>query len=601
MKGRPPADTLGTVNPVLDSDLVRHSLERVRESREFRRSPGLQSFLSYLVESTLRKDNGALKESIIGMEVFHRAPGYDTKADPIVRVQANRLRGKLERYYAAEGVQDLIRISLPSGAYVPVMERRSFEHQPVAGVSPAKPTRLLVLPLVNLTGGHEREFFSDGLTDELIHRLSSAPGLQVLAQTTALALKGKPLDVVRMRERFAVDVVIEGSVREASDHVRVSLRLIAAEDGVCIWSGQFERPLENARQLAEDVAAAVTRELRLRTADAKPAPSRMVSPAVHEAYMLGRYFLNRWRPEQSPDPAAYFRRAIQLDPTFAPAYCGLADCLHLQAYWAQAAPYEVMPEAVAAVEKALVLDPLLADAHRSLGTLHNAYHWDSTGCGHSLSRCLELEPGSAVGRNEYAAAFLTPLGRLDEARGWLLEAHELDPLSPRILLDLAANDWYCDRHEQAEANARKALELDPRYTLAYWVALAPLVALGRWVEVEEQIRLAQQSCPRIYTDVSEAWVKAKQGKVREARRLLEGLLCLRQREYCSDACLAFAALALGDREQAIHLLQEAVQARDPHLRRLGVTPLYRDLHNDPAWPGILRQAGLPQREVVTGR
>jgi len=589
------------VNPLPDADLVRHALGRVRESREFRRSPGLQNFLTYLVESALRKDDGALKESVIGVEVFHRAPGYDTKADPIVRVQANRLRTKLERYYATEGAQDLFCISLPSGAYVPVIERRAFDPKPVAGSTPAKPTRLLVLPLTNLTGGREREFFSDGLTEELIQRLSSAPGLQVLARTTAMALRGKAHDVARLHEKFAVDAVIEGGVRQTQNRVNVNLRLIAAKDGGCIWSGQFERQLENATQLADDVAATVGRELKLRVAEARSAAVRALAPAVHEAYLLGRYFFNRWRPEQSPDPAAHFRRAIQMDPTFAPAYCGLADCLHLQAFWAQARPREVMPEAVTAVEKALALDPLLADAHRALGVLHSAFHWVSTACEKSLSRCLELDSSSATGRCEYGLSFLTPLGRLDEARGWLMEARELDPLSPHILHGLAANDSCCGRHELALANARKAVELDPGYTLGYWAAIGPLVALSRWEEADEAIRRAQESCPRVYSDIVESWVRAVQGRSDEARQLLAGLLDLRTREYCSDACLAFAALALGDRALALRLMAEAIQARDPHVRTLGVHPAYRDLHNDPTWPGILRQAGLPVTEAATQR
>jgi serine/threonine-protein kinase len=510
------------VKPPLDADLIHHALAGVQQSREFRRSPGLQRFLVYLVDAVLTGHTDALKESVIGIEVFHRAPGYDAKADPIVRVEANRLRRKLEAYYESEGANDLLRISLPSGAYVPVIERRSSGRIETAKPPATKPTRLLVLPLANLTGQADREFFSDGLTEELIHRLGSVPGLRVLARTTAFAWKGTSLDVARLRERFAVDVLIEGGVRQSSDQVRVNLRFIAAQDEACIWSGQFERRLENALQLQEDVADAVARELKLRALGSGVTARQVLPPAVHEAYLLGCHFLHRLRPEQTPSPASYFRRAIALDPTFAPAYVGLADCLYERGMLAEVRPVEVLPEAVTLLEKALRLDPGLADAHRSLGVLHNAYHWDSEACRQSLARCLELDPGNAAGRSEYGASYLTPLGRLEEARGWLLEAHELDPLSPQILVWLGLNAWSLNQAELCLSHVRQAVELDPHCMLGYLgVALASLT-LERWDEMEAAIAAARASSPPINSNLVEAWIRAKQGRTSKAPATPEG-------------------------------------------------------------------------------
>jgi serine/threonine-protein kinase len=581
------------MKPLLAADLIRHALARVRASREFRRSPGLQRFLAFMVEAVLAGHTDEIKESVIGVEVFHRPPGYDPRADPIVRVQANRLRRKLERYYSTEGARDLIRISLPSGAYVPLLEHSSFDSKTEAGSGPAKPTRLLVLPFANLTGQADRQFFSDGLTEELIHRLSGLPGLQVLGRTTAFALKGAALDVARLRERFAVDVVIEGGVQQRGEQVRVNLRFLATTDETCLWSGVLERRIDEALQLHEDVAEAVSRQLKLRAAAPAASPRRALSPEMHEAFLLGRYFLHRWRPEQTPDPAGYFRRAIELDPTFAPAYCGLADCLYLQAYWAQASPAEILPPAVAAVERSLLLDAHLADAHCSLGILRNAFDWDSEACRLALTRCLELDAGHAPGRREFAASYLTPLGRIEEARGWLMEARELDPLSPLILFHLAQNAWYAGYHELALANATSAVELDRQFTPAHWILALAAADLGRWDQAEAGLAQARASCIPIYSGAVEAWVCAAQGRRADARRVMRELLALRTREYCSDACLAFGLLALGEGQQALQLIVEAIKARDPHLRLVGVAPVWRGLAEDPAWPQLLQLVRLP--------
>ncbi|MBM3882837.1 MAG: hypothetical protein FJ387_24460 [Verrucomicrobia bacterium] len=588
------------MNRLPDADLVRHALGRVRESREFRRSPGLQAFLTYLMESALRKDDGALKESVIGVEVFHRPPGYDSKADPIVRVEANRLRRKLEAYYETEGANDLLRLSLPSGAYLPVIEQRPTARVQSADPPPAKPTRLLVLPLANLTGQADREFYSDGLTEELIHRLSGVPGLRVLARTTAFALKGKSPAVTRLRERLAVDVLVEGGVQQIGERVRVNLRFIAAQDESCLWSGQFERRLEDALQLQDDVANAVARELKLRALGSSIAP-RPLPPAVHEAYLLGCHFLHRLRPEQPTDPAAYFRRAIALDPTFAPAYAGLADTLYWQGFMAHARPSEILPEAVTLLEKALSLNPGLADAHCSLGVLENTYRWDSEACRRSLTRCLELDPGNAAGRCEYGASYLTPLARLEEARGWLLEAHELDPLSPQILFWLGFNAWCADQSDLGFAHLCKAVELDPHCMLAHLGIALVSLALGRSDDMEAAIVAARASSPPLNTNLSEAWIRAKQGRTGKARQLLKEVLVLDGREYFTESLVAAVFAALGDRAQAWPWLTKAMASREAGVRLVGISPFFRDWTQDPAWPGLLRQVGLPAPRPLSSR
>ncbi len=253
-------------------------MERILASEGFVRSKGLCRFLQFVVEQKLRNQSVRLKEYLIGVTVFDRGEAFNPGADPIVRVQARRLRAKLNLFYETEGQADPVQIELPCGGYVPVFQLRtvttSLDTRAAANAS--RPS-VVVLPFVNM-GPHENERFSDGLTDELIHVLSQTSAIRVVARTSAFQFKGKTHDIRTIGEQLGVDAVVEGSVRSDGEHVRVSAGLIDVADGGLLWSGVYQRMANEMFAVQRDLSEQIARQLEAHLrAGSKPAGPRRTS------------------------------------------------------------------------------------------------------------------------------------------------------------------------------------------------------------------------------------------------------------------------------------------------------------------------------------
>ena len=256
------------------AEAVRAQLERILGSDGFVRSKGLCRFMQFAVEQKLRNRSVRLKEYLIGVAVFDRGEAFNPGADPIVRVQARRLRAKLNLFYETEGNADAVQIDLPCGGYVPVFQlRKASASQPKP--EPAGRPSVVVLPFVNI-GPHENERFSDGLTEELIHVLSQTSSMRVVARTSAFQFKGKTHDIRTIGEQLGVDAVVEGSVRSDGDTLRVSAGLIDVADGGLLWSGVYQRMANEMFAVQRDLSEQIARkiEAHLRPASQPPGPAR---------------------------------------------------------------------------------------------------------------------------------------------------------------------------------------------------------------------------------------------------------------------------------------------------------------------------------------
>ena len=267
--------------PALDPEEIGAQVERVLASRLFTRSLRLCRFLRFSVEQTLAGKSAQLKEQIIGVEVFDRKADYDPRIDPIVRVEARRLRAKLKAYYNSPGRGDLIMIGLPKGAYLPFFKMRAAAPQEAAAVAPVANgsgrKSIVVLPFTNLLLGTDDDYFSDGLTEELIHLLTRVPNLRVVAWATASQLRGRERDLAGIRQQLHVGTMLRGSVRRTADRVRVTAQLIDSETGDYLWSETYDRRLENVFAIQEEMARAIVQALRLKltTESASEAPRRV--------------------------------------------------------------------------------------------------------------------------------------------------------------------------------------------------------------------------------------------------------------------------------------------------------------------------------------
>ena len=300
---------------------VRQHLSRILSSRGFSSSERLCKFLQFTVEKALIGEGDQLKESVLGIEAFDRKPGYDPKVDPIVRVQAHRLRAKLADYYKNEGSDDTVRIDLPKGAYVPAFRSQGREAITQQEAPALEANRgLVVLPFVNLSQDEDNEFFSDGLTEELINALTQVRGLRVVARTSAFAFKGKQQDIRDIARTLGVEAVLEGGVRRSGSKLRVTVQLISAADGCQLWGRRYDRRIADVFAIQEDIAQSIVEALKIELTrlPSRPVKTYTRDTEAHHLYLKGRYWHHRWTVNNSARAIGFFEEALRRDPVYAP-------------------------------------------------------------------------------------------------------------------------------------------------------------------------------------------------------------------------------------------------------------------------------------------
>jgi len=403
----PSANILKVGTNIPSAEIQDHVI-RITASPGFTNAVRLRELLQYTVGEAIGGRGTSLKESVLGVAIFGRKPGYDSETNSIVRVEFARLRKKLEQYYESEGATETLRIVFPKGSYAPEFVR------PDRAAETAFAGSVVVLPFTCLGNDPDDECFADGLTDELITALTRVPALKVVARTSSFTFKGRMDDIRGIGATLHVDTAIEGSLRRQNDQLRIHVQLVNVLDGCHIWAGKYERRLTGVFQLQEEIATAIVAALKME-APRHRAAARAVDPEAHALYLRGRFWWHHWNPEALRKAAGFFQQAIDQDPMCAGAYSGLADCLFLQGFYGYGRPRDVMPRAQAYAQKALEIDPLLGEVHCSLALLENAWGWNSQQCGIQFRRCLELNPNYAMALAKYATSCLTPLGRFDEA------------------------------------------------------------------------------------------------------------------------------------------------------------------------------------------
>lgn len=573
---------------------IREHVARITVSSGFGNSDRLRELLRYAVDRALEGQSSSLKESVLGVAVFGRKPGYDSDASSIVRVEFARLRKKLAHYYDAEGADENWRIVFPRGSYAP-----EFVPKPDRASAPAFAGSVVVLPFTCLGGSADDEYIADGLTDELITALTRVPGLKVVARTSSFTFKGRADDVRGIGATLQVETAIEGSLRRQQDLLRVHVQLVNVLDGCHIWAAKYERRITDVFQLQEEIAAAIVSALKMELPRQRPAAQRTVDPEAHALYLKGRFWWHRWNPEALRKAAAFFQQAIERDPTYAGAYSGLADCLFLQGFYGYGRPCDVMPRAQAYARKAIEIDPLLCDGHCSLALLANAWEWSSQQCWAHFRRCLELNPNYAMAIAKLGTSYLSPLGRLDEAADWLGRALSLDPLSPLVHSDFALNLAYRGLGEQFEKESTRVLETDPATVRLHWFRTRSRGAAGNWQGAVEAAECALQYMPE---DPSTLGIAASAytcaGYAPRGDELRGKLEFLSQIRYIPRVALAFAHDVPGGRDAYFRLMEQAITERDPMSRAARFVPRLQPVDSDPRFGRLLQKLGLSDEDVA---
>jgi serine/threonine-protein kinase len=452
-----------------------------------------------------------------------------------------------------------------------------------------------VLPLVNMTGLPDQEFFADGMTEALIATLAQVRALRVISRTSVMRFKGTTLPLPEIARMLEVDAVVEGAVARSADRVRVTAQLIDARTDLHLWARSYERDASDVLALQSEVARAITEEIRVQVTQEERdrlVDRRRVDPDAYEEYLRGRFHWNRRNEASARRAIECFERSIAKDPGYAPAHSGIADAYLTLATYDYLPPMEAFPRAEAAVARALELDDRLAEAYVSLGALRTAAQWDWPGAEAAFRRALALDANHASARHWYAD-LLSLLGRHDEAIAESRRARELDPLSLIVSSGVGIHLFYARRYEEAAEQQRRTLELDPTFAPALRSLGGAYEELRRYDEAIECYRRAHALFPsELSATTLLAHAYAVSGRTEEARRSLEELEAESKRRYVPRYRLAAIHLALGEADMALDLLEQGLRARDRAMIWLGVAPRFDPLRQSPRFRAILEALRL---------
>ena len=475
---------------------------------------------------------------------------------------------------------------------------RSFVHN---ADGPGKRVMLAVLPLVNLSGNPNEEYFNDGLTEEMITQLSrlQPDRLGVIARTSTMSYKNTQKHVDEIGRELHVDYLLEGSVRRDSEHVRISVQLIRISDQTHIWAESYQRDLRDILALQSQVATAVAREISLKLSTQEKADLASVGPvnaAAHELYLRGRYLWNQRTEESLQKSMAYFEQAIAQDPSYASGYAAIADAYNVSGNWGLLPPRQAYPRAKAAATKALAINPRLAEAHVALAYVIHLHDWNPAAAEKEFQQGLKLNPNYAPGHQWYAV-FLASEGRFDEAIGQITRARELDPLS-LIIGDVVGWIYSLARqNDRAIEEFRKAVELDPNFYPTHYDLGMTYADEGRHQEAIaelEKARTLSGDTERALSGLAYAYAVA--GQKAKAKKLLEDLGRLSKRRYVPAFDIGVIYAALGENDLAFAYLEKAYEDRHPWLIMLRVMPKVDRLRSDPRFEQLLHRVGLPYHE-----
>ncbi len=456
---------------------------------------------------------------------------------------------------------------------------------------------LAVLPFENLTGFPDQEFVSDGLTEELITRLGALEPerLGIIARTSSFTYKNSKKRSDQIARELGVDYLIEGSVRQDGDRVRVAVQLITTRDQTHVWAQGYDDDRGHLLRLHDRVADAVTREIVARIvpgASVRTARS-MATEEAHAAYLKGRYALTRGSGVAALSACDLFDQATAREPGYAPAWAGLATAHMMVANYSVKPPSEVRPKAKAAVDKALELEPSLVEARLALAGLKFEAEWDFGGAEREFRRAVADAPNSAQAHQWYAA-LLESLGRFGEAIEEMTQAHALDPASPRVGVDLGRAYYFAGRHEQAVAEYRKVIAVDSNYSGAHTMLGLALLELHRYsegvTELEQAVALLRTR-DRYSSYLGYAYAVA--GRRPDAEETLSTQAAKWSSEHVGAWGIALTHLGLGNRDEAFAWLAKAYESREPAMSMLKAFPYWDSIRADPRFRSLLQRVGLP--------
>ena len=493
-----------------------------------------------------------------------------------------------ERYQSMEDVLAELR-SLAEGLRLSSSRRRTPDA--------AEPT-VAVLPFVDMSSERDQQYFCEGIAEEITNALTGVKGLKVVSRTSSFQFRARAYDVREIGAQLGVHHVVEGSVRKAGDRLRITVQLIAVEDGYHLWSERYDRKIEDVFAIQDEISQAIVDNLKIKLLGQRQ--QKLVKPPTYsfEAYNLylqGRYHLNQRTGTGLAKSIECFEKAASEDCDYAQPYAGLAEAYVLQGtvgYLAQS-PDEAFSKASEAARTAIEKDETCAEAHLALALVHYRADWDWNKAERRFRRAIEINDGYATGHHQYAM-FLAAMNRLEQALDEIRRAHELDPLSLLISTAVGRILHFSRRFDEAIEQCRRTIEMNPQFPLAHFDVAIAYGNVGRYSEAIEAFRKWAELLGD--TDLAKgglAVIYAEMGEREKALQLAVEVAAAAETRAVSPMTQAIVYVRLGELDKAMDFLEEAYARRDSPLVYLQVEPTFDPIRVHPRYPKLIEKIGLP--------
>jgi eukaryotic-like serine/threonine-protein kinase len=552
-----------------------------------RLNPDLPAELERIISKSLEKD---------------RSLRYQHASE--IRTDLQRLKRDTESGKAVStGIARLSQRSLLIGAGVLVFVMAAIAvtavyfgrsgHAPINSVA--------VLPFSNASGDPNAEYLTDGITEGVIDRLSGLPNLKVISRTSSFRYKRRDIEPQKVSKELGVDALVTGRVAQRGDDLSVSAELVDAREDKQLWGEQYSRKLADIHSVQQDIATAISENLRVRLTNEEKTrliESSAPKPEAYQAYLKGRYLANQGTAEELKKSIGYFQQAIDKDPGYAMAYVGLADSYNwLGGGLNYLPPNETLPKAKAAAMKALELDETLGEAQAALAFAAWFYDWDWPTAEREFKAAIKLNPNSAISHHRYSECLFTR-GRFDEGISETKRAQELDPLSTETLGGLGHTFLIMHRYDESIPYFQKTLDLYPnaafiRAQLAWSYAMKRMYpqALAEYDKIAEPYKAVAAENQLVADGLG--WVYAAAGRRAEALRIAKGVEELSSHTYVDFYQLATIYAGLSEKDEVFRLLEKGYKERSAGMPYLMVDPFWENIRSDPRYTDLLRRIGLP--------
>ena len=470
-----------------------------------------------------------------------------------------------------------------------------FHSKPSTTTAPANDKSIAVLPFVDLSQAKDQEYFCDGISEEILDTLAKIEGLRVVARTSSFSFKGKNADVGEIAQKLNVQNILEGSLRREGNRIRITAQLVSAANGFHLWSETYERELQGVFTVQDEITRAIVDALKIKLAIA-PSVQPQRNTEAYDLYLQGLYLSNKSDEESLRKSLALFQRSLEMDPSSARAWTGIAKVwLWLADVYVK--PLDAYPAVRTAATKAIALDEKEAEAHVYLGDSRRVLDWNVAGCEAELKRALQLDPNSGTA-HLFLALALASQGNAEDAHLHIGEAVKLDPLSPIISTFAGFIHIAYGRLDEAVAEGRRTQLLDPNYLYQGSQLAVAYREKGMFAEALELYKKAAELSGIPQPGLAITY--ARMGRRNEAERVLGEVKTFAATHYFAGEEIASIYVALGDNDAAFQWLERAYQEHSGSLHGIVPRPIFRPLHSDPRFAAILKRIGLDPAKILIG-